>query len=444
MDKLKRQQSGCTGVVLRYLLLAAGPLLFAPPLPAATEPPVSPPGAVESAAPESGEEGSGTVAPGATPLEELTREQDRLDVLTYREVIADIERHEGAYSAQLPEQLLSLGGALQQAGRHAEAVKVFKRGVHLSRINGGLYGAEQIPLLQSEIRSHIALGNFTAADERQVYLYRVQVRSLSSGPRRANALIQQAGWQHKAYELRLGEHGFNRLMNMWDLYRQALNDIIELEGSSSPGLLPPLYGMLRAQYLISDYRDEASSGFGSEYDFTERQGQNRFNAYRAESYKRGLAVIRAIQEVEQAASQPEPSALALSHIRLGDWMLWHGEDEDALAEYRRAIEELAGLDDAQVLEQQLLGAPAALPALEGVEALPPVVPLERANAVLEFGVTAHGRVVDLDRVDDNDDNDAKVNRLMRSLRKTQFRPRFEGGKAVDTEKVVWAYDSNNW
>lgn len=381
---------------------------------------------------------------GPSSLQQLTREQDRLDIQSYRDVILDLEHSEGAYSPRIAEHLLSLGGALQQAGRHAEAIDVFKRGVHLSRINGGLYGGEQVPLLQSEIRSHIALGNFAAADERQVYLYRVQLRTLSSGPRRANALIQQASWQQQAYELRLGEHGFNRLMNMWDLYRLALNDIIEREGETSPKLLPPLYGMLRAQYLISDYQSESSSGFGSEYDFAERQGQSRFNAYRAQSYKKGLAVIRAIHDIELALPAPEPTAVARSHIRMGDWMLWHGEDDEALANYRLAIEELAALDDAQVLEQQLLGAPAALPALEGVEGLPPVVPRERANAVLEFDITASGRLVDLDRVDDNGDNDAKVNRLMRQLRKTQFRPRFEGGQPVDTDNVIWAYDSNTW
>lgn len=397
-------------------------------------------------------------APGAAPtsgpatvadaplssLDELTREQDRLDIQSYRDVIAEIEHSEGAYSASVSEHLLSLGSALQQAGRHAEAIDVFKRGVHLSRINDGLYGAEQIPLLQSEIRSHLALGEFTAADERQVYLYRVQLRSLSSGPRRANALMQQASWQQQAYELRLGEHGFNRLMNMWDLYRLALNDVIKQEGDTSPSLLSPLYGMLRAQYLISDYQSESNSGFGSEYDFAERQGQSRFNAYRAQSYKKGLSVIRAIQDIETGNEPDNPVAAANSYLRLGDWMLWHGEDDEAMENYQLALTELAASNDAQVLESQIFGAPVALPALDGVESLPPTVPREQGNALLEFTVTASGRLIDLDRIDDYEENEAKVNRLMRRLRKTQFRPRFEEGKPVDTEKVVWAYDSNTW
>ncbi|WP_116367209.1 energy transducer TonB [Parahaliea mediterranea] len=381
--------------------------------------------------------------PGSS-LDELTREQDRLDIQSYRNVIADIERNEGAYSPNVSEHLMSLGSALQQSGEHAEAIAIFKRGVHLSRINDGLYGAEQIPLLQSEIRSHLALGDFAAADERQVYLYRVQLRSLSSGPRRANALMQQAGWQQQAYELRLGEHGFNRLMNMWDLYRLALNDIIKREGEHSASLLSPLYGMLRAQYLISDYQGEGSSGFSSEYDFAERQGQSRFNAYRAQSYKKGLSVIRAIQDIETTVQPGNAAVAANAYLRLADWMMWHGQDEEALANYRQAFAELAASSDAQLLQQQLFGAPVALPALEGVEGLPPTVAQEQGNALLSFSVTENGRLIDLERLDDYEDNDAKVNRLMRQLRKTQFRPRFEAGEPVATEHIVWAYDSNNW
>ncbi|MFV0278636.1 MAG: hypothetical protein ACK5HY_15840, partial [Parahaliea sp.] len=351
---------------------------------------------------------------------------------------------EGAYSPHLTEQLLSLGTALQQAGDHEAAVTVFKRGVHLSRINDGLYGPQQIPLLQSEIRSHIALGEFAAADERQAYLYRVQVRNLSSGLRRANALIQQANWQQQAYQLHLGEQGFNRLMNMWDLYRVALSDIIEREGQTSPALLPPLYGMLRAQYLISDYQEERSSNLGSDYDFTQRQGMSRFNAYRSQSYKKGVAIIRAIRDLEATLHQNDPATSARSFILLGDWMLWHGSSHDAMANYQKAFVELERSDNAKALEQQLFGKPVALPALQGVEALPAPVPRERANAVLEFNVSASGDTEQLERVDDNEDNEAKVNRLMRSLRKTQFRPRFEAGQPVATENIVWAYDSNTW
>jgi hypothetical protein len=67
------------------------------------------------------------------------------------------------------------------------------------------------------------------------------------------------------------------------------------------------------------------------------------------------------------------------------------------------------------------------------------VAAEGGNIVLEFGVTREGRVVDLERIDDNEVSDGKANRLMRTLRKTRFRPRFETGEPVGTDKIVRAY-----
>ena len=46
--------------------------------------------------------------------------------------ISQIESRDGAYAAGLPEQMLSLGLALQQQNRHGEAIDAFKRGVHLA------------------------------------------------------------------------------------------------------------------------------------------------------------------------------------------------------------------------------------------------------------------------------------------------------------------------
>ena len=182
--------------------------------------------------------------------------EDRTAEKSLQEAIKQIESREGAYAADLPEQMLSLGLALQQQDRHGEAVDIFKRGVHLARINNGLYCTEQVPLLQGEIQSSIALGEYARVDELQQYLYRVEVRGLGGGEQRAEALIRQATWQFNAYQLGLGEQGAERLARMWELYRLAWSDIEAAQGDASPKLLPPLYGLLRTQYLISQYQVE--------------------------------------------------------------------------------------------------------------------------------------------------------------------------------------------
>ena len=385
---------------------------------------------------------------------------DNNDVAYYRQAIEEMESSQGAYAEGLQEQLLSLGMSLQQQGRHDEAIRVLKRGVHLARINNGLYSIDQIPLLQTEIASHMASGQFLEADERQMYLYRVQQRTLDRGEVRAQALMQQARWQRRAYEMGVGEQGFARLLTMWDLYRLALNDVVDQQGDTSMDLLPPLEGMLESQYLIAGYQGETSSGGYGGDDLAARQNQGRFNAYRSQSYKRGQAVIQAMYDIEQKNNGGDKVAAAESLVMLGDWMLWHGEREAAFGAYRDAMMELAETDDAQLHRERLFGTPVALPSLAGVRPLPEPIAAENGNLLLEFGVSSRGRVVDLERIEESIDSEeveaaedaveqaeeatAATNRFMRKLRRTRFRPRFEDGEPVATEKLIWAYDTSNW
>ena len=380
---------------------------------------------------------------------------DSQDVAFYRDAIAELESSEGAYGQGLQEQLLSLGLSLQQQGRHEEAIETLKRGVHLARINSGLYSIDQIPLLQTQIASLMARGEFLEADERQTYLYRVQQRGLIKGEVRAEALMQQARWQRRAYDMGVGELDFPRLLSMWDLYRLALNDVVEEEGEISLALLVPLNGMLEAQYLISAYQGEQSSSFGE--NIGDRYDKNRFNAYRAQSFKKGQAVLHAIHDIELKNNVDDSVANAESVTRLGDWLFWHGEKEPAIEIYREAFMELAEAENAQVELERLFGAPVPLPSMAEVRPFPETTGPDSANLLLEFSVSERGRVVDLRRLDEaaatevSDDVDeppvdieAVANRFMRQLRRTRFRPRFENGDPVATEGVIWAYDTTKW
>lgn len=360
-------------------------------------------------------------------------------ILAYNRTIKEIESREGAYSAGLSESLFGLAQLLQSQGRHDEAIKLYKRGVHLTRINEGLYCTQQIPLLQGEINSHKALRQYAEVDERQNYLYRVQTKSMGSGQALATALMEQAQWQFDAYQLGLTQVGYDRLIDMWELYRMALNDVIAREGKQSPDLLPPLHGMLQTQYLISSYELGPSTPvFGEDGHIDE--GLLRFKKYHAQSYQQGDAVIEAIANIERERSAPDSPALARSLVMLGDWRLWNGRTDAAWEAYREAATELAHSGDAQAQAKQLFGEPVALPDIAEMSLLPPVVePPDDSAVTLTFGVSEYGRVRDLERLDDNEEDDTQAYRLMRQLRKTTFRPRIEAGEPVGTDNLVKAF-----
>ena len=358
------------------------------------------------------------------------------------DAISRIESSDGAYAAGLSEQMLSLGLTLQQQKRHAEAVDVFKRGAHLARVNNGLYCPEQIPLVQGEIKSFIALGQYAEVDDLQKYLYRVQQRSLASGEERAVALVQQANWQFNAYRMGLGEQvtGADRLMTMWELYRSALNELIDSDGESSPKLLPPLYGMLRTQYLVTSYRGEQEQT-GNSFDANHMGPElGRFYGFRSANYDTGKSVLQVIYDLQRKNKGADSDEAIDALVAMGDWALWNERRDEWRDIYRQALAELALADDAKDKEQRLFAEPVPLPDMEGLRALPPAVSAEEGNILVEFGVDNRGEVVDLVRIDTNEDSDAAANGLMRVLRNMKFRPRFEAGEPAGTDKLVRAYD----
>ena len=351
----------------------------------------------------------------------------------YTRAIEAIESSGGAYAPELSEPLLSLALTLQSQGRHTQAIALFRRGIHLTRVNEGLYCAQQVPLLQGEIVSHLAIQDYAMADERHDYLYRVQTRSIEAGDALTDALMQQAQWQYAAYQLGLGPDGYIRLLNMSELYGQALRNVFATEDveETSATLLPPLQGMLETQYLIAGYAWQESD---RAFDEDERPNESlrQFSAYRTQSYRQGNNIIEAIARIERNVAQTQ--------VMLGDWRLWNGRTKSAWQAYQKAEAELAGEDDAQVQLQKIFGQPIALPDIAGLTPLPPAVDPKEDEIVLEFTVDAKGKVQDLERIDDNDDHDKQAKQLMNRLRKTTFRPRFADGQPQETEKMVKAFD----
>jgi len=249
----------------------------------------------------------------------------------YRNYIESMEESAGAFAPGLTEQLLGLGLNLQALDRHAEAAKVLKRGVHVSRVQSGLYAADQIPLLRAEIRSLIALGRFDEVDEHQRYLARVESEALTGTPASIAALIDQGEWAEQAWDLRLGDQEAHpeHLARSWEYYRLAYNQSTQLYGERSLELLKPLEGMLRLQYRFADLQRENASNSpfdGSSYRQTSALGG---------AYRRGEAVLSTIFGLK-LINGSSAGEQARDLTRLGDWARWMGRRSDSRSYYDKA------------------------------------------------------------------------------------------------------------
>jgi tetratricopeptide (TPR) repeat protein len=366
------------------------------------------------------------------------------DTSSYQFYIADLESRGGPYAPGISEQLLGLGTVYQNQGLHNEAVRIFKRGVHLARINNGLHGAEQIPLLQGMIRSLVARGDYDKADERQYYLYRVQGEIYQAGaPQMSTAMLEHAAWERQAYYLAVGDVAFTRLLTMWELYGAALGNIARSQGNYSTELLVPLTGLLQTQYLISSYSGEPTSGFGAggaaDAHYIE---QNRFSAVRTSNYKQGQAVITALREVYDYNEGEQSLKSAQSWVQLGDWHLWHGKRDTALGAYLQAWEEFAAMDNGAAELARVFGSPVRLPDLPGEprDIEPPAV--IRGYADVTYRISTRGRVKglkveQLEPVDETD-KDPPIG-LLRKIKRMQFRPKLVDREPVATETIQKNY-----
>ena len=249
----------------------------------------------------------------------------------YRNYIQSMEASAGAFAPGLTEQLLGLGLNLQALNRHEEAEAVLKRGVHVSRVQSGLYAADQIPLLRAEIRSLTALGRFEEVDERQRYLARVESEALSGSPASIAALMDQGAWAEQAWELRLGEQETHpeHLARSWEYYRLAYYQSSQLYGEQSLELVRPLEGMLRLQYHFASMQRD-----GASHNAFDSSNQRQTSAVGG-IYRRGEAVLSAIyglKLVNGASAGEQAHDLA----RLGDWAWWLGRRSQAHNYYEQS------------------------------------------------------------------------------------------------------------
>ena len=239
----------------------------------------------------------------------------------------------GAYDPRLQEVLWNEAIELQQNGSHQEAIEKLKRAAHLSRINDGLDAKSQLPFVRAEITSHRALNQFVTADERHAYLSRIEASALPSGPEKITALLRQAEWHQFALleDIDEDEEATARMGKAWNFYRRALNESIAAYGEDSAELLPALEGMVRAQYLLAGHR-----GIGASLPGRMDRERRDFAAGKS-TFKRGLSVLVAMQQLNRDRLSVTREIQAQDLIRIADWAWWTGNRNYALDFYNTAL-----------------------------------------------------------------------------------------------------------
>jgi hypothetical protein len=364
----------------------------------------------------------------------------------YQRQVSELELQGGPYSDALAEPLVGLGRFYQNSGDPEQAQRLYRRALHIVRVNDGLYSERQIPILRELLNGYRASGEWETLDERYDYYFRLYG---NGQPPYSNVRLQASlgymRWQREAVRLGLDDKVHDRLLTLYHLNADLLARLAEDVSVDERWYRELSLSQLRNLYLVEDKVAPALQNIGvasSSPMFADEWKQADFKQKRLEGIQRGalssgVGLLRdAIARTETDGDGPE---LASLYLELGDWYQWHGDDSKAATQYRQVVTLLTDLGRQDLL-QQWLGEPVELPD-NGVFRQPR--PNLEAEAPVEvsasYDVSARGRVRKLQAEVTDPELENRTVGFKRKLAQIRFRPRWISGEAEEAAQIERRY-----
>lgn len=398
------------------------------------------------------------------------------DIAAYEKAVAELETAGGAFDPRLDQELLALGSLLQQAGDFNRAQELLDRSLHINRVNNGLFGMTQIPIIERSIQNHLARGDLVAADEQQEYLLYVQRKNHGDGSvDLLPALTRYAEWNLFAFRARLVpsippdaspdestdlsnqadansermlEFRTNRLINAHFVYQSIISILTNNFGNADSRLLN-----FERQLALTNYLFITNFGIDNEVSATSLMPYSSYlvpfdNAGVGRpplGFRQGRDALE--RRINYLVNEPgTPAAdIARARLDLADWMLMFSKRMGALEVYQAAYhemvasgapaEELSAIFNPPYPQEipSFLDPPFSRTSLD----IPADVALEYKGYIdVEFELSRFGVPSRLSVLSKSSTaSPALEGRLLRNLRRTQFRPRISEGLTRDDETL---------
>mgnify|MGYP001950292060 CR=1 FL=1 len=88
------------------------------------------------------------------------------DINKYQALIDELELQQGVYGADMSQHLVSLGLAYQNNRKFEQSIEPLKRAIHLTKINEGLYTANQLTIIKHLIKSYKSLQKWDEVNDK--------------------------------------------------------------------------------------------------------------------------------------------------------------------------------------------------------------------------------------------------------------------------------------
>ncbi len=180
-----------------------------------------------------------------------------------RLLVDDLELRYGPYDIRLKEALRGLGFRLKQEGQFEEASLVFKRALHVSRVNEGLNNESQLAIVERLIEVDQQLAAWDEVNDHFTYLEHLYKKLYKlDDPRLEQGLRKVVAWHFDASNFNLNGNRIEHLRKAHGLLKLRLQSA-ELTLSGEDPLLDSLKRNIERSeyylYLNSELYQELSS-----------------------------------------------------------------------------------------------------------------------------------------------------------------------------------------
>lgn len=366
----------------------------------------------------------------------------------YEKRIEELESEFGLYGEGISQQLMSLGLLYQQNNQHIEAIDTLKRSLHLSKVNLGLYNAEQFKILNSLITSYRAQQKWANVNNSYEYMMWLALQSYGKfHPETLNVVAAVTQWHFHAYRMRQGQSYIDHLIVAHGLLTYAVEIVENLRSEHSLALIPPLQGIVLANYLFATHSNDSWKKKKEEkqpMSGGQHVGQlgrlDEGEKFIDRSYRNGRRALERIVSIYAQHDNTSSYQLANAKLDLGDWLLLFNKRHSAFANYKAAYQVvkesgLAGQEEFVSLFEKPVALPKAGFLKRNIEMTTQIADVEQNKQyiIASLDITALGRSKNIEVIEDNFEESSKMsNRVVRSLRKTVFRPKLVDGVPTRT------------
>ena len=334
----------------------------------------------------------------------------RADFAAAEAILREREGALGPYHPSLAELMVEVAATASASGDLVRAAEFYDRALHNARVNNGLYGDQQLPILRGLIALYLESGDREALEERAAY----QFRLLGSGlpPFEEGELKAALEFFDVTLDVLMdvewGPRG-RELLQFHERFDDMTAAVCQDPSVSSEWCQPFTFRLAGFYYALEFKLDVLVDDQRFERTFSDSEWSSLEREPRLEALQRRL-MSKGEDLFEQLLSVAPDRHDALS--ALADWRWFYRQKTRAMALYEQACQLQPGRFEKP-------GALPEYPALERLVLLDPGPPVTQVT----LSVTDRGVAKDVVMTASNSPSDDRAGaKLKRLLRDTAFRP----------------------